>query len=132
MMLSSTPAKVLLAGFSLEEEDTGSAFKELLILRSSWAEMFVMVPPLELAPLTSLQTTVHWTLRLEWMKMNPQQQRMAAIGTDKELSDLLDFSAVGYSSKSSYGFSTVKRAKKWGSCLGLAQLKGKLERECCG
>ncbi|KAB1277246.1 Transcription factor 12 [Camelus dromedarius] len=25
--------------------------------------------------------------------MNPQQQRMAAIGTDKELSDLLDFSA---------------------------------------
>ncbi|XP_062819489.1 transcription factor 12 isoform X5 [Anolis carolinensis] len=28
------------------------------------------------------------------MKMNPQQQRMAAIGTDKELSDLLDFSAM--------------------------------------
>lgn len=27
--------------------------------------------------------------------MNSQQQRMAAIGTDKELSDLLDFSAVG-------------------------------------
>lgn len=30
--------------------------------------------------------------------MNPQQQqqqRLAAIGTDKELSDLLDFSAVG-------------------------------------
>uniref|UniRef100_A0A673TIL3 Transcription factor 12 n=1 Tax=Suricata suricatta TaxID=37032 RepID=A0A673TIL3_SURSU len=26
--------------------------------------------------------------------MNPQQQRMAAIGTDKELSDLLDFSAM--------------------------------------
>lgn len=26
--------------------------------------------------------------------MNAQQQRMAAIGTDKELSDLLDFSAV--------------------------------------
>uniref|UniRef100_A0A670KKM4 Transcription factor 12 n=1 Tax=Podarcis muralis TaxID=64176 RepID=A0A670KKM4_PODMU len=33
------------------------------------------------------------TLR-KWMKMNPQQQRMAAIGTDKELSDLLDFSAM--------------------------------------
>ncbi|XP_066490857.1 transcription factor 12 isoform X4 [Tiliqua scincoides] len=28
------------------------------------------------------------------MKMNPQQQRMAVIGTDKELSDLLDFSAM--------------------------------------
>lgn len=26
--------------------------------------------------------------------MNEQQQRMAAVGTDKELSDLLDFSAV--------------------------------------
>uniref|UniRef100_A0A7N4V762 Transcription factor 12 n=1 Tax=Sarcophilus harrisii TaxID=9305 RepID=A0A7N4V762_SARHA len=26
--------------------------------------------------------------------MNSQQQRMAAIGTDKELSDLLDFSAM--------------------------------------
>ncbi|XP_010715567.1 transcription factor 12-like [Meleagris gallopavo] len=26
--------------------------------------------------------------------MNAQQQRMAAIGTDKELSDLLDFSAM--------------------------------------
>ncbi|KAG8505286.1 Transcription factor 12, partial [Galemys pyrenaicus] len=30
----------------------------------------------------------------KWTKMNPQQQRMAAIGTDKELSDLLDFSAM--------------------------------------
>uniref|UniRef100_A0AAQ6IL95 Transcription factor 12 n=1 Tax=Anabas testudineus TaxID=64144 RepID=A0AAQ6IL95_ANATE len=26
--------------------------------------------------------------------MNEQQQRMAAVGTDKELSDLLDFSAM--------------------------------------
>lgn len=26
--------------------------------------------------------------------MNEQQQRMAAVGTDKELNDLLDFSAV--------------------------------------
>lgn len=26
--------------------------------------------------------------------MNQQQQRMAAVGTDKELSDLLDFSMV--------------------------------------
>ena len=26
--------------------------------------------------------------------MSEQQQRMAAVGTDKELSDLLDFSAV--------------------------------------
>ncbi|XP_066860244.1 transcription factor 12 isoform X4 [Anser cygnoides] len=34
-----------------------------------------------------------WT-RSERRKMNSQQQRMAAIGTDKELSDLLDFSAM--------------------------------------
>ncbi|EOB06921.1 Transcription factor 12 [Anas platyrhynchos] len=33
--------------------------------------------------------------------MNSQQQRMAAIGTDKELSDLLDFSAVGHASRAS-------------------------------
>lgn len=36
--------------------------------------------------------------------MNEQQQRMAAVGTDKELSDLLDFSAV--------------RLGKWSGCLG--------------
>lgn len=46
--------------------------------------------------------------------MNSQQQRMAAIGTDKELSDLLDFSAVGYSSSSSHDFCVVKRAGEQG------------------
>ncbi|XP_074862351.1 transcription factor 12 isoform X9 [Carettochelys insculpta] len=63
------------------------------------------------------------------MKMNPQQQRMAAIGTDKELSDLLDFSAVGYSSKSSYGFSTmfsppVNSGKTRPTTLGSSQFSG--------
>ncbi|KAH1183836.1 transcription factor 12 isoform X4 [Mauremys mutica] len=63
------------------------------------------------------------------MKMNPQQQRMAAIGTDKELSDLLDFSAVGYSSRSSYGFSTmfsppVNSGKTRPTTLGSSQFSG--------
>ncbi|XP_028561688.2 transcription factor 12 isoform X4 [Podarcis muralis] len=63
------------------------------------------------------------------MKMNPQQQRMAAIGTDKELSDLLDFSAVGYSSKSSYGFSTMfspplNSGKTRPTTLGSSQFSG--------
>uniref|UniRef100_A0A8B9PFB5 Transcription factor 12 n=2 Tax=Apteryx TaxID=8821 RepID=A0A8B9PFB5_APTOW len=40
------------------------------------------------APLLPRQT------QRERRKMNSQQQRMAAIGTDKELSDLLDFSAM--------------------------------------
>lgn len=44
--------------------------------------------------------------------MNSQQQRMAAIGTDKELSDLLDFSAVGHSPRSSRDFCVVKRAEE--------------------
>lgn len=35
--------------------------------------------------------------------MNPQQ-RIAAIGTDKELSDLLDFSAVSHSGLLYQGF----------------------------
>lgn len=39
--------------------------------------------------------------------MNPQQQRMAAIGTDKELSDLLDFSAVGELPAASRGSAEV-------------------------
>lgn len=39
--------------------------------------------------------------------MNPQQQRMAAIGTDKELSDLLDFSAVCELSSASWGSAEV-------------------------
>ncbi|XP_059570699.1 transcription factor 12 isoform X7 [Alligator mississippiensis] len=61
--------------------------------------------------------------------MNSQQQRMAAIGTDKELSDLLDFSAVGYSSKSSYGFSTmfsppVNSGKTRPTTLGSSQFGG--------
>ncbi|XP_048721790.1 transcription factor 12 isoform X3 [Caretta caretta] len=61
--------------------------------------------------------------------MNPQQQRMAAIGTDKELSDLLDFSAVGYSSRSSYGFSTmfsppVNSGKTRPTTLGSSQFSG--------
>ncbi|KAM4893158.1 transcription factor 12 isoform 5-T5 [Sylvia borin] len=46
--------------------------------------------------------------------MNSQQQRMAAIGTDKELSDLLDFSAVGYSPRSSHDFSVVMRTEEQG------------------
>ncbi|XP_033022554.1 transcription factor 12 isoform X9 [Lacerta agilis] len=63
------------------------------------------------------------------MKMNPQQQRMAAIGTDKELSDLLDFSAVGYSSKASYGFSTMfspplNSGKTRPTTLGSSQFSG--------
>ncbi|XP_075753430.1 transcription factor 12 isoform X2 [Pelodiscus sinensis] len=63
------------------------------------------------------------------MKMNPQQQRMAAIGTDKELSDLLDFSAVGYSSRSSYAFSTmfsppVNSGKTRPTTLGSSQFSG--------
>ena len=44
--------------------------------------------------------------------MNSQQQRMAAIGTDKELSDLLDFSAVGYFLRSSHDFCVVKRTEE--------------------
>lgn len=46
--------------------------------------------------------------------MNSQQQRMAAIGTDKELSDLLDFSAVGYSLRSCRDFSVVARTEEQG------------------
>ncbi|EMP38978.1 Transcription factor 12 [Chelonia mydas] len=54
---------------------------------------------------------------------------MAAIGTDKELSDLLDFSAVGYSSRSSYGFSTmfsppVNSGKTRPTTLGSSQFSG--------
>lgn len=37
---------------------------------------------------------------------------MAAIGTDKELSDLLDFSAVGYPPRASHGFCVIKRAEE--------------------
>nr|XP_060611940.1 transcription factor 12-like [Anolis sagrei ordinatus] len=65
------------------------------------------------------------------MKMNPQQQRMAAIGTDKELSDLLDFSAVGYPpSKSPYGFfptmfsPPVNSGKTRPTTLGSSQFSG--------
>lgn len=43
--------------------------------------------------------------------MNSQQQRMAAIGTDKELSDLLDFSAVGKRSTASWGSTEVYKEK---------------------
>ncbi|XP_075431891.1 transcription factor 12 isoform X7 [Ascaphus truei] len=61
--------------------------------------------------------------------MNPQQ-RMAAIGTDKELSDLLDFSAVRYPSRSSYGFShtmfspPVNSGKNRPTTLGSSQFSG--------
>nr|AAH82432.1 Unknown (protein for MGC:83361) [Xenopus laevis] len=61
--------------------------------------------------------------------MNPQQ-RMAAIGTDKELSDLLDFSAVRYPSGSSYGFShtmfspPVNSGKTRPTTLGSSQFSG--------
>ncbi|KAM3828383.1 transcription factor 12 isoform 2-T4 [Vipera latastei] len=48
--------------------------------------------------------------------MNPQQQRLAAIGTDKELSDLLDFSAM---------FSPpVNRGKARPTTLGSSQFGG--------
>ncbi|XP_018108522.1 transcription factor XE1.1 isoform X1 [Xenopus laevis] len=61
--------------------------------------------------------------------MNPQQ-RMAAIGTDKELSDLLDFSAVRYPSGSSYGFfhtmfsPPVNSGKTRPTTLGSSQFSG--------
>ncbi|OCT86979.1 transcription factor 12 isoform X3 [Xenopus laevis] len=61
--------------------------------------------------------------------MNPQQ-RMAAIGTDKELSDLLDFSAVRYPSGSSYGFShtmfspPANSGKTRPTTLGSSQFSG--------
>ncbi|XP_069078511.1 transcription factor 12 isoform X7 [Pleurodeles waltl] len=64
--------------------------------------------------------------------MNSQQQRMAAIGTDKELSDLLDFSAVRYPSSrsSAYGFSCtmfsppVNSGKTRPTTLGSSQFSG--------
>ncbi|XP_063782233.1 transcription factor 12 isoform X8 [Pseudophryne corroboree] len=61
--------------------------------------------------------------------MNPQQ-RMAAIGTDKELSDLLDFSAVRYPPSGSYGFShtmfspPVNSGKTRPTTLGSSQFSG--------
>ncbi|KAE8617621.1 hypothetical protein XENTR_v10009147 [Xenopus tropicalis] len=61
--------------------------------------------------------------------MNPQQ-RMAAIGTDKELSDLLDFSAVRYPSGSSFGFfhtmfsPPVNSGKTRPTTLGSSQFSG--------
>ncbi|KAF3830561.1 hypothetical protein GH733_004380 [Mirounga leonina] len=45
--------------------------------------------------------------------MNPQQQRMAAIGTDKELSDLLDFSAWENQTDD-----TGKQSVQWISAVG--------------
>ncbi|KAM8974052.1 transcription factor 12 isoform 2-T2 [Pelodytes ibericus] len=69
--------------------------------------------------------------------MNPQQ-RMAAIGTDKELSDLLDFSAVRYPSGSSYGFShtmfspPVNSGKTRPTTLGSSQFSGSgMEERSC-
>lgn len=46
--------------------------------------------------------------------MSEQQQRMAAVGTDKELSDLLDFSAVREweSSLGGFGGAVGGRAKE--------------------
>ena len=46
--------------------------------------------------------------------MNEQQQRMAAVGTDKELSDLLDFSAVR-EWESSLGGSGWQWHSRWGA-----------------
>ncbi|XP_010078083.1 PREDICTED: transcription factor 12-like, partial [Pterocles gutturalis] len=62
--------------------------------------------------------------------MNSQQQRMAAIGTDKELSDLLDFSAVGDSAGSARGFflqmfsPPVNSGKTRPTTLGSSQFSG--------
>lgn len=58
--------------------------------------------------------------------MNPQQ-RAAAIGTDKELSDLLDFSAVGYALHFFVLFPLyVSRTSK----AGVAQLQVVLMNHC--
>lgn len=58
--------------------------------------------------------------------MNPQQQRMAAIGTDKELSDLLDFSAVGELSSASWGSAAVSRDSELGRKGGKRHGSGQL------
>lgn len=51
--------------------------------------------------------------------MNQQQQRMAAVGTDKELSDLLDFSMV-----SKHGLGWGVDQKSWGLWLrGVSELQ---------
>lgn len=48
--------------------------------------------------------------------MNSQQQRMAAIGTDKELSDLLDFSAVGHASRASCRCAVLSQGVRAAAC----------------